>query len=144
MTGGRQKQPNLNDNRTTVLGGMQNDYWSGQGGPLSANRGWSYSNNPTAVPTGNGDAKLFDDYRFDVLMYKRVSNPGDHRFLVLGGFLGSLVGHVSILESLVISSLFLLKGCSNHFLCTSKQRWVQGSHYVLPLFTYRLPVRSLN
>ena len=28
------------------------------------------------MPTGNGDAKLFDDYRFDVLRYKRGSNPG--------------------------------------------------------------------
>ena len=34
------------------------------------------------MPTWNGDAKLFDDYEFDVLMYKRGSNPGDHSFLV--------------------------------------------------------------
>ena len=40
------------------------------------------TNNPTTVPTWNGDAKLFDDYEFDVLMYKRGSKPGDHCFLV--------------------------------------------------------------
>ena len=34
------------------------------------------------MPTWNGDAKLFDDNEFDVLMYKRGSNPGDHCFLV--------------------------------------------------------------
>ena len=34
------------------------------------------------VPTWNGDAKLFDDYEFDVLMYKKGSNPSDHCFLV--------------------------------------------------------------
>ena len=34
------------------------------------------------MPTWNGDAKLFDDYKFVVLLYKRGSNLGDHRFLV--------------------------------------------------------------
>ena len=38
--------------------------------------------NPTTVPTWNGDAKLFDGCEFDVLMYKRGSNSGDHCFLV--------------------------------------------------------------
>ena len=36
------------------------------------------TSNPTTVPTWNGGAKLFDDYEFDVFMYKRGSNPGDH------------------------------------------------------------------
>ena len=40
------------------------------------------TNNPATVPTWNGDAKLFDDYEFDVLMYKRSSNTCDHCFLV--------------------------------------------------------------
>ena len=38
--------------------------------------------NPTTVPTWNGDAKLFDDCEFGVLMYKRGSNTCDHCFLV--------------------------------------------------------------
>ena len=65
------------------------DQWTGQGW----NQGWNCcsnaswnntkpTNNPTTVPTWNGDAKLFDDYVFDVLMYKRGSNQGDHCFLV--------------------------------------------------------------
>ena len=32
--------------------------------------------------TWNEDAKLFDDHKFDVFMYKRGSNPSDHCFLV--------------------------------------------------------------
>ena len=34
------------------------------------------------MSTWNGDARLFDDYEFGVLMFKRGSNPGDHCFLV--------------------------------------------------------------
>ena len=34
------------------------------------------------VPTWNGDTKHYDDCEFDVLMYERGSNPGDHCFLV--------------------------------------------------------------
>ena len=54
-------------------------------GTIGRMRPWSNTkptNNPTTVPTWNGDAKLFDDHEFDVLMYKRGSNPGDHCFLV--------------------------------------------------------------
>ena len=64
------------------------DQWTGQGW----NQRWNFwskaswsntkpTNNPTTMPTWNGDAKLFDDNEFDVLMYKRGSNPGDHCFL---------------------------------------------------------------
>ena len=65
------------------------DQWTGQGWKQGwncwSNASWSDTkptNNPTTVPTWNGDAKLFDHNEFDVLMYKRGSNPGDHCFLV--------------------------------------------------------------
>ena len=65
------------------------DRWTGQGGSQSWNN-WSNAsgsntkptNNPTTVPTLNGDAKLFDDHEFDVLMCKRGPKPGDHCFFV--------------------------------------------------------------
>ena len=34
------------------------------------------------MPTWNADAKLFDDYEFDVRVNKRGWNPGDHCFRV--------------------------------------------------------------
>ena len=79
-----------------MLGGMEMvepelDYWS--------DASWSNTkptNNPTAVPTWNGDAKLFDDYEFDVLMYERGSNPGDHYILVTRLISGLLVGQGNI------------------------------------------------
>ena len=65
------------------------DQWTGQGWSQGwnnwSNASWSNTkptNNPTTVPTWNGDAKLFDDYEFDVLMHKSVSNPGDYCFLI--------------------------------------------------------------
>ena len=69
-------------------------WWNGS--DQSTGQGWSHSwhnwsnaswsntkptNNPTTLPTWNGDAKLFDDFEFDVLMYKRGSNQGDNCFL---------------------------------------------------------------
>ena len=61
------------------------DQWTGQGWNQGwnnwSNASWSNTkptNNPTTVPTWNGDAKPFDDYEFDVLMYKR----GERCFLV--------------------------------------------------------------
>ena len=67
-----------------------NNQWNSRGWSQSWNEwfsaSWSYNakptNNPTTVPTWNGDAKLFDDYEFYVLMYKRGSNPDDHCFFV--------------------------------------------------------------
>ena len=65
------------------------DQWNGRGWSQSWNNwssaSWSNTkptNNPTTVPTWNGDAKLFGDFKFDVLMYNRGSNPGDHCFRV--------------------------------------------------------------
>ena len=52
------------------------------------------TNNPTTVPTWNGDAKKID-YEFDVLMYKRGS--GDHCFLVprlISGLTGRVREHL--------------------------------------------------
>ena len=57
------------------------------------------TNNPTTVPTRNGDAKLFDDFEFDALMCKSGSNPGDHCFLVLrliSGLTGRARKHLSM------------------------------------------------
>ena len=57
-----------------------------------SNASWSNTkptNNPTTVPTWNGDAKLFDDYEFDVLMYKRGGLTGRAReHLRMAGDLG--------------------------------------------------------
>ena len=53
--------------------------------------------NATAVPTWKGDAKLFDDHVFDVFMYKRGTNPGDHCFLVprlISGLTGQAREHL--------------------------------------------------
>ena len=67
----------------------ENDQWSGRGWSQGWNdwssASWSNAkptNNPTTVPRWKRDAKLFDDHEFDVLMYKRGSNPGDHCFPV--------------------------------------------------------------
>ena len=82
-----------------------------EGGLVKAgNQGWNYwsnaswsntkpTNNPTTVPTWNGDTKLFDDYEFDVLMDKRGSNPGDHCFLVprlISGLTGRAREHLRL------------------------------------------------
>ena len=64
--------------------------WTGQGCWSQSWNNWSNAswrnttptNNPTTVPMWNGDAKLFDDCEFDVLLHKRGLNPGDHCFLV--------------------------------------------------------------
>ena len=65
------------------------DQWTVQGWSQGwnhwSNASWSNTkptNNPTTVPTWNGDAKLCDDCEFDVLMCQRGSNPGDLCFLV--------------------------------------------------------------
>ena len=54
------------------------DQWTGQGWSQGwncwSNAPWSDTkpmNNPTTVPTWNGDAQLYDDHEFDVLMYKK-------------------------------------------------------------------------
>ena len=67
----------------------RNGQWTGQGWSQSwnnwSNASWSNTkptDNPATVPTWNADAQLFDDYAFDVFMYKRGSNPGDRCFLV--------------------------------------------------------------
>ena len=69
----------------------ENDQWNdrvwSQGWNDWSSLSWSFhnakpTNNPTTVPTWNGDANLFDDYEFHVFMYKRGSNFGDHCFLV--------------------------------------------------------------
>ena len=76
------------------------DQWTGQGWSRSWNNWWSNTkptNNPTTVPTWNGDAKLFDDYEFDVFMCERGSNPGYHCFLVLrliSGLIGQAREHL--------------------------------------------------
>ena len=51
------------------------------------------------MPTRNGDAKLFDDYEFDVLMYRRGSNPGYHCFQVprlISGLTGRAREHLRV------------------------------------------------
>ena len=63
------------------------DQWTGQGwnqtiGRMRHGAIPSQRTIPRHCQRGNGDAKLFDDYEFDVLMYKRASNPRDHCFLV--------------------------------------------------------------
>ena len=90
LPGGQQKQQNHSDKLTTMLGEMEMINGLAKAGAQAGTINWSNAswrntkptNNPTTVPTWNGDAKLFDDYEFDVLMCKRGSNPGDHCFLV--------------------------------------------------------------
>ena len=47
------------------------DQWTGQDWSNASRSNTKPTNNPKTVPTWNGDAKLFDDYEFDVLMYKK-------------------------------------------------------------------------
>ena len=62
-----------------MIGGMEMINGLAKAG---AKAGAKSTNKPTTVPTWNGDAKLFHDFEFDVLMHKRGSNPGNHCFLV--------------------------------------------------------------
>ena len=69
------------------------------------------------MPTRNGDAKLFDDCMFDVLMYKKGPNPGD-RFLVPRLF-AWLAGDLE---------RFSVEGGLGKFWSTSRQGWVFVDH----------------
>ena len=56
------------------------------------------------MPTWNGDAKLFDGFELDALMYKRGSNPGDHCILVprlISGLTGRVREHLRMAGDLV-------------------------------------------
>ena len=86
------------------------------------------TNNHTTVPTWNGEAKLFDDHEFDVFMYKRGSNPGDHCFLVprlISGLTGRAREHLRMAGDL---DRFAVDGGLEQFLEYLKTKWVFVDH----------------
>ena len=71
-----------------------------------------------------GDAKLFDDYESDVLMYKRGANPGDHCFLVprlISGLTGWAREHLRMAGDL---DQFAVDGRLEQFLGYLQTKWV--------------------
>ena len=104
--------------------------WTGQ----SWSQGWinwsnaSWRNTKPTLPTWNGDAKLLDDYEFDVLMYKRGTNPGDHCFLVprlISGLTGRAREHLRMAGDL---DRFAVDGGLEQFLEHLKTKWVFVDH----------------
>ena len=107
------------------------DQWTGQGWSqgwnIWSNASWSNTkptNDPTTVPTWSGNAKLFDDFVFDVLMNKRGSNPSDHCFLVprlISGLTGRAREHLRMAGDL---DRFAVDGGLEQFWEWLKKKWV--------------------
>ena len=92
------------------------------------------------MPTWKRDAKLFDDHEFDVLMYKRESNPGDHCFLVprlISGLTGRAREHLRMTGDL---DRFAVDGGLEQFLEYLKTkmgiRWPQEDGMAFKKYIY--------
>ena len=80
------KQQNHSDNRTTMLGGMETINGLAKAGAKAGTLGRmhlgatpSQGTIPRLCRTWNGDARLFDDQSFDVLMYSKGTSQDGWR-----------------------------------------------------------------